>query len=239
MDRSTKIYIALVIAYALTSALTLYLPQGIDAGSLPTSRPVVASVIFFGLLIVYGGLGFLGLFLARKVGFADLWDKKVTNRQRFIVPLAWGIGCGLTLIILDQVFALYIGHLPHPSFPLSIVASFTAGIGEEIMFRLFYITLWVWIISLIVRNRWKETVFWIVTVCSALIFALSHLPTLMVLYGVGNPFDILPLRIVEVIILNSIVSIPAAYYLRKYGFLAAVGIHFWTDIVWHVIYGVL
>jgi hypothetical protein len=25
----------------------------------------------------------------------------------------------------------------------------------------------------------------------------------------------------------------------KYGFLAAVGIHFWTDVIWHVIWGMI
>jgi hypothetical protein len=43
----------------------------------------------------------------------------------------------------------------------------------------------------------------------------------------------------EIILLNGIVSIFAAYYFRKFGFLAPVGIHFWTDVVWHVIWGVM
>ena len=28
-------------------------------------------------------------------------------------------------------------------------------------------------------------------------------------------------------------------YFRKYGFLAPVGIHFWADIVWHVLWGLV
>ena len=31
----------------------------------------------------------------------------------------------------------------------------------------------------------------------------------------------------------------AAYIFRAYRFLTAVGIHFWTDIVWHVGWGAL
>ena len=42
-----------------------------------------------------------------------------------------------------------------------------------------------------------------------------------------------------IVLLNSIVSLFAAYYLRKSGFLAPVGIHFWTDIVWHVVWGLV
>jgi hypothetical protein len=41
----------------------------------------------------------------------------------------------------------------------------------------------------------------------------------------------------EIIGLNSIISLVAAYYFRKYGFLAPVGVHLWADVVWHVVYG--
>ena len=29
----------------------------------------------------------------------------------------------------------------------------------------------------------------------------------------------------------------AAYAFKKYGFLAPIGVHVWTDIVWHVLWG--
>jgi hypothetical protein len=43
--------------------------------------------------------------------------------------------------------------------------------------------------------------------------------------------------IIELVILNGILAIFAAYYLKIYGFLAAAGVHFWTDVIWHVIWG--
>ncbi|GAH57810.1 unnamed protein product, partial [marine sediment metagenome] len=48
-----------------------------------------------------------------------------------------------------------------------------------------------------------------------------------------------PFYYIFAILLNGVVSLFAAYYFRKYGFLAAVGIHFWTDVVWHVVWGVI
>ncbi len=48
----------------------------------------------------------------------------------------------------------------------------------------------------------------------------------------------LPVALVaEIFVLNSLVWLPAAFYLRKAGFLAAVEIHFWADLVWHVLWG--
>jgi hypothetical protein len=34
-------------------------------------------------------------------------------------------------------------------------------------------------------------------------------------------------------------AVVAAWHLRRQGFVAAVGVHVWTDVVWHVVYGVL
>jgi hypothetical protein len=34
-------------------------------------------------------------------------------------------------------------------------------------------------------------------------------------------------------------SLVAAWYFKKSGFLAAVGVHFWADIAWHVVFGAL
>jgi hypothetical protein len=43
----------------------------------------------------------------------------------------------------------------------------------------------------------------------------------------------------EIILLNGALSLFAAHYFRKFGFLAPVGIHFWADVIWHVIWGAL
>jgi hypothetical protein len=59
--------------------------------------------------------------------------------------------------------------------------------------------------------------------------------------GVGLPNCIsfcipIPL-LLEIILLNGVLSVFAAYYFWKYGFLAAVVICFWADVVWHGIWG--
>ena len=73
---------------------------------------------------------------------------------------------------------------------------------------------------------------------SALAFAFGHLPSVMVIFGIDQINEVPPVLMLEIILLNGVLSLFAAYYFRKYGFLAAVGIHFWVDVVWHVIWGV-
>ena len=247
LSLSIKIYIGLIITLAILAAINVFLPQGffspiLPEQELPASKPVLALVNAAVMLILYGGLGFLGLKLSQKLGFADLWDSKISNRQRFFIPALIGIGIGAFLILGDTILSQFhaLGPLPHPPFPTSLVASAAAGIGEELIFRLFFISFWVWLISyVILKKRWQNQIFWIVAVLSALAFALGHIPSVMILFGLNTVNEIPFALMTEIILLNGVVSLFAAYYFRKFGFLAPVGIHFWTDVVWHVIWGMV
>ncbi|TEU13888.1 MAG: CPBP family intramembrane metalloprotease [Anaerolineales bacterium] len=247
LSTSIKIYIGLVIILAVLAAINVLLPQGsllptLEGQELPAPKPVLALVNAGMMLILYGGLGFLGLKLSQKLGFANIWDPMVSNRQRFLIPALVGIGLGVFLVLADAILSSFhaLGPIPHPPFPTSLVASAVAGIGEELIFRLFFIPFWVWLIShVILKKKWQNQVFWIVATLSALAFALGHIPAVMVLFGWKTIGEIPPALMSEIILLNGIVSIFAAYYFRKFGFLAPVGIHFWTDVVWHVVWGVI
>jgi hypothetical protein len=131
-----------------------------------------------------------------------------------------------------------IGRLIHPPFPTSLVASVSAGIGEEMLFRLFFISFWTWLIGkLILRGRGQTIVFWVVAVLAAFAFAASHLPTLMIIAGASDPSQLPPVLLAEILLINVPIGLCAAYFFKKYGFLAPVGIHFWVDVVWHVLWG--
>jgi membrane protease YdiL (CAAX protease family) len=242
---SIRIYglLILILILTLSAVLNAFLPQGaLAAGqSLPAPRWIIALASAGSYLIIYGGLGLIGLKLAQKLGFADLWDPAVSNRQRFLIPALAGAAIGLLFILIDLLFQGWhgLGPLPHPPFPTSIVASIAAAIGEEVIFRLFFISFWVWLVSAAVlfKGRWQTPIFWIVAVVSALLFSFGHLPSLMFLYGFES-FQAVPLALlVEMVVLNGSLSLLAARYFRIYGFLAAVSIHFWVDVVWHVMWG--
>jgi len=240
---SIKIYLGLIVTLAILSAINVFLPQGsflpILPEELPASKPMLALVNAVIMLILYGGLGFIGLKLSQKLGFADIWDSKVTNKQRFLIPTLVGIAIGVFFIFADIILSQFhtLGPLPHPPFPTSLVASAVAGIGEEIIFRLFFISFWVWLVSFVIlKRRCQNQIFWIIAILSALAFALGHISSVMLLFGLNAVNEFPPALLSEIILLNGVLSIFAAYYFRKFGFLAAVGIHFWADVIWHVCY---
>ncbi len=244
---SIKIYLGLVLLLAISGALNVYLPQGDFLGAtanqqLPASKPVIAVVSALTMLLLYGGLGYLGLRLGQKLHFPNLWDEDSSWNERLFRPGIVGVLVGLFFIIVDTVFSHFqpLGPLQHPPFPTSLIASLSAGIGEEIIFRLFFISFWVWLISsVIMKGGAQNVIFWIVAIFSAIIFALGHLPSVVMMYHLQSMSSIPIMLLFEIFLLNGVVSIAAAHYFQQVGFLGAVSVHFWCDIVWHVIWGVI
>lgn len=246
MSQKTKsniTFFILLAILAVCAGLSSLLPQGDIVTQIPQSQIptwLISLVSAGGTLLIYGILGFIGLILWRKIGFPDIWDERVTNKQRFLIPGLVGGGVGIGIILLDLLFSHVngVGRLIHPPFPTSIVASISAGIGEEFLFRLFYISFWTWLVGkVILRGKGLNIVYWVVAVLAALLHGASHLPSAMLLFGVSDPIALPTVLLVEIFLLNGLLSIFAAFYFKKFGLFAPIGIHFWADIVWHTIWG--
>jgi len=163
MDKtiSDRIIIGLMTLYGLLAALSIFLPQDSFGAAMPANQmpaaPALVALANAGIvLIVYGGLGFVGLLLARKLALPEIWDSAGSNRGRFFIPALIGLGLGMVFIIADLIFSPIngIGRLNHPPFPTAIVASISAGIGEETMFRLFFISFWTWLVARLLLRGW-------------------------------------------------------------------------------------
>ena len=92
---SNRTYVFLVALLSVFSAMATFLPQGAalpasPEADLPASRPILALIGFAVAWVLYGGLGYVGLRLARTINFAHIWDPGVSHRQRFGIPLLWG-----------------------------------------------------------------------------------------------------------------------------------------------------
>ncbi|MCL5435914.1 MAG: CPBP family glutamic-type intramembrane protease [Patescibacteria group bacterium] len=247
ISASATIFFGLLITLALCAYASVYLPTGnfvVTQAPSPELAQIPKHVLALAnagiVLVFYGILGVLGLWLSRKAGFPAVWDSQVSVKQRFYTPALVGLAGGLVIIVGDLVLSQFntIGHFAHPPFPTSLVAALSAGIGEELLFRLFFMSFWFLLLSFFFKKN-QTMLFWFVAGLSALAFASAHFPAIFYLYGYRTITD-MPMALVwEIVVLNSIIGLLCAWQFKKAGFLAAVGVHFWTDIVWHVIYGLL
>jgi membrane protease YdiL (CAAX protease family) len=192
------------------------------------------------ILVLYGLLGVLGLWFANRLDLPGVFRENAGWRNWIVIPLAIGAVVGVVIVVMDRLFTAlsptWTGF-EHPPFPASIIASATAGIGEEIIFRVFVMGLWAWLFFLILRR--KSLSLWIGNWIGALAFAAGHLPSAMQIFGVSTPAEIPVVVLVELLLLNTFLGLVAGERYIKDGLVAAAGVHFWADIVWHVAFPLL
>jgi membrane protease YdiL (CAAX protease family) len=240
-----RLIMVLVLIFAGFSGLSVLMPQGDPAGGIPlqnvsTDSLLLPVAIAGVLLLIYGTLGILGVFLADRVRLPVTPPGSVSC-GRVVTRSIWvGAGLGIVFIGLDlwvsQSHAY--GQLPHPPFPASLVASVAAATGEEIFFRLFFVSFWVWLVSsVLLKGRGRRTMIWIAAILSSLVFSVAHIPSVAFLLGISNLAAFPPLLLTELMVLNGGLALLAVWLWQRYGFLAAVGVHLGTDLVWHVLWG--
>src|SRR3970040_1391438 len=147
------------------------------------------------VLVLYGLLGLAGFWFARKLGLPGIFSEDGNWQRWFLIPLALGLVCGGLLVIGDIVFAPIngVGPMVHPGFPVSILASISAGIGEEIAFRGFMFGLWGVILNwLFNRLNGRSAPLWMANVIAALAFGASHFGTVLVLTGASSLAELSP-----------------------------------------------
>lgn len=248
--RSWLIFSLLLAANALLAFLIFILglademaASGPATASMPDVPQWILGAANAGLiLVIYGTLGALGIKLSFKMDLPAIYREHANRRELFSIPMLLGLLCGVFLIVVDRAFAITTGWegFAHPIFPASLIASATAGIGEEIIFRLFLLTFWLFLLRLIFKRQKLHNInAWAANGLAALAFAAAHIPATMFILGARTPAEI-PLNVLAVLlILNSSLALVAGERLLKDGLVAAVGVHFWADIVWHVVYPML
>jgi membrane protease YdiL (CAAX protease family) len=192
------------------------------------------------VLVMYGVLGLAGYWFARKLELPGIFSEDGNWRRWFLIPILLGVLSGIFIILGDVLFAPIndFGRFPHPVFPVSITASISAGIGEEITFRMFVFGLWGLILKwLLKRFNGRQMALWIANIIAALAFGAGHLGTIFFLTGASSMADLSPILLIEMLLLNGVIGLIAGWRYMQDGLIAAAGVHFWTDIVFHVLWG--
>ena len=238
------IYGLLVFLTYLLTPLEQFLPPGQAVPGLVSATPrwQLGAAYALIVLVVYGLLGLAAYWFALRLGLPGIYRERAGWPPWLIRPMLLGMAMGVVLVIGDRFFAGAgsTGGFPHPAFPLSVFASGAAGIGEEVIFRGFVMGLWGLLLSLVLRGRQgRSTALWIANAIAALAFSAGHLPSAMVLLNVTSPAGIPAPILGELFVLNGLLGLVAGERYMRDGLVAAMGIHFWADIVWHVIWPAL
>lgn len=248
METDRKLFLTLLIACTfgtiavLPYTLTL---QGELLQNLPVPLYVLLAAQLVQAIVLFGVATFVGLHLARKVGLGlpilEGWleGREVRTYLRSILGVSIGLGilAGILIIGLDMLFSFAGVSINvtqasvNPPAWQGFLASFYGGINEEVLLRLFVMTLIAWMIFKIKsteEGKPTRTGMWLAIIIAAVIFGIGHLPAVMAIT------TLTPLVIVRTIILNAVGGIIFGWLYWKKGLESAMISHFSADIVLHV-----
>jgi hypothetical protein len=216
----------------------------VEAGELPMTLPVFVLVQVLRALILFGFVVGVGLLLARKAGLPlPLLEGWLYGGHRPVgggtgtvrVAALAGVATGaLTVLIFFVFFFRYLPGWPSEvGVPIwkRFLACFYGAIDEELLLRLFLLSLVLWLAQKMTRAdlRSNRATFWVANTVVALIFAGAHLPAAAAL------MPLTPALIAAVLILTGAAGVVFGYMAWARGFEAAMIAHFASDLVIHLI----
>lgn len=229
----------------LPYTLTLQAPLIEQMPPLPVPLAVVIAVqVVQNAVLVAIAVG-LGLLLATRIGLgaplleARLAGEAVSQRLRaLLVPsVLAGAVAGIAIIVLDLL--VFARGMPaaapageHPPAWQGFLASFYGGITEELLMRLFLMSLLAWLLGLVWRQapgRPAAGAFWTANLGAAILFGLGHLPATAALVPLTS------FVVLRAIVLNGIGGVVFGHLYWRRGLEAAMLAHFSADIVLHVL----
>lgn len=213
---------------------------------------LLSALVQNGLLLAVAVVA--GLFFAYRIGLgapileAKLAGEPVGARVRALIVPSITLGVVAALIILALEIFVFMPALkvelgaPAQS-PLTpgvapppwqgFLASFYGGIDEEILLRLFVMSLLAFLgkfVSHTADGRPTLAVLWTANILAAILFGLGHLPT------TAAVLPITPLVVVRAIVLNGLVGVVCGYLYFTRGLESAMLSHFSADLVLHVVF---
>ena len=215
--------------------------------------PVVIALQVMQNAILFAIAIFAGLVFAGHVGLGTpILDsltrgESMAERVRAILPLSVFLGVIATLVVLGLEFFYFQPALvkqlsttasalnlrtSQPEAWKGLLASFYGGIAEEILLRLFVMSLFVWLGRFLSRTpdgKPTNAVFWIANVLAAVLFGLGHLPATSLVV------PLTPLVVTRAVILNGLIGVVCGWLYWKRGLEAAMISHFSADLVLHVL----
>lgn len=220
--------------------------QGGAARAMVTISTIVQTVL------LYWPLALVGLLVSRRLGLglpylsALVQGQPIPTGWRRVVSLGVVVGffSGLGLLLLSGVLApllaadlLELSAATQQKMPNAwqgLMGSVSAGVNEEILLRLFLLSLLAWVIQRVALRRSQgfppRAVLWTANILAAVIFGLLHIPNLTLM---GLP--VTPLVVLYLILLNGMAGLVFGWLFWTFGLECAMIAHFSADVVLHVL----
>ena len=206
----------------------------LSQGITPAVLGLVTSVQSAGYGLV---LGAIGIILGKKTG---LWkDETAITKKPLMITIVISVIGGLALILPDILFfgkysqVIMDSYAVKPTVPYMIAAVLYGGVIEEVMLRLFMLSLIAFILQKIfAREKELPTtgILIVANVIAALLFAAGHLPATAILMGIT------PMILFRCFLLNGGFGLLFGWLYRKYGLryamLAHAGCHIVSKLIW-------
>ncbi|MDR1096157.1 MAG: CPBP family intramembrane metalloprotease [Spirochaetaceae bacterium] len=236
-------FLILVVICVVTSVLVIpyslaLVSSEVEITAITLLLAVVQNLVLFAVAV------FFGLILSKHIGMGlpilqrVLDGKNQTKELKSItVPsLCLGALAGILTVLLSIPFNALIPELRLLEVSVSVwkafLASFYGGIAEEVLLRLFLVSLFVWISFKIKKTKeGSPTDFgiWLSIILAAIFFGLGHLPATAQITSLTGAV------IIRAIVLNGIGGIIFGWLYWKKGLESAMIAHFSADIVLHII----
>lgn len=223
---------------AMFSAQLQQIPELTTSPDVPPLPILTVIVLVQGAITLIITVG-IGLWLAPRMGMvvAPLLMRTATH-YTWSRALLWGVPSGLaggTLILLldgalfSRWVAMPISVLEDVSPIRALAAAFLyGGITEELLLRLFLMTLLVWLLHFV----WKDAdgrpttgTFWAANIIAAVIFGLAHLPVTVQFVAIT------PLVVARAVVLNGLVGVIFGWLYWRKGLETAMISHMSAHIV--------
>ena len=248
----------LTLAGTLTGPLAIPYFLGLEAVALnplpglPDSTAILLLLVLARNLVVLGIATGLGLLVARQIGLgAPYLESRFDGAPPPSEPLSsivrpalfWATATALIAFAIDAFFRYGLGvEVPAPEIHARIdvawwrggLASFSAPFGEEIVDRLFLLSLIAWLGMKLFRvegeGGGRSIALWVATLATAIFFGWYH---------IGNEelfVEVVPTVVaVRTVLIILPVGLSFGWLFWRYGLEAAILSHFAIDIIVHVV----
>jgi len=240
-----KLFLILIVSCIIGTVLVIPYQFALTSVEVDVSLFLIVLSAVANSLILFSIATFFGLLLSKKIGMGlpilegvlQKENKTIEFKSLLLPSIGLGILAGILILVFSIPFNRLIPEFQNwevlaPAWK-GFLASFYGGIAEEVLLRLFLMSLLVWITFKIKKTKdGKPTIFgiWLSIILAAILFGIGHLPaTAQIVENLNG------IVIARAIVLNGIGGIAFGWLYWKKGLESAMIAHFSADIVLHVI----